>query len=318
MDKAVGSLVEIIREKGLAEDTIVVFTSDNGGRKYSQEYGHRTSGPLRGWKGSVYDGGHRVPLLISQPGIFPEGERRGKVVGLNDLYATVCELVGISKPPPPSAEDSISFASYIKDTSVEMQRTSLGTFRLLNGWTHALRVGKLKFVHDPNTNDMEMYDMKNDIGETNNLLNGQFSELERERAIEMCKELRELGPCPLDGSTSFKEKCVMEGFKYDETFCDVAPSSSSCRDSILEIAGTGSLGCGFIDCDLDGALSHCPVSCNSCDEFGCVDSTVSFVVGSGSYTCDDLASLSDPAIENLCDDEKAYSTCRATCNACDL
>jgi len=227
MDKAVGSLMETIEEKGLKEDTLVIFTSDNGGLVYFDETGHRASGLLRGAKSDVYDGGHRVPLLISQPGTFPEGARRNDVVGLNDLYATICELAGIDKPASPSAEDSISFASYIKSgDSSEVQRESLGTFSLKGKyeWNHALRKGKWKLVHFPHNNTMEMYDMENDVGETDNKLNGQPTEWLRNKAVEMCEELREIGPCPLDGSTNYKKRCMKDGFRYDANFCELPQS----------------------------------------------------------------------------------------------
>jgi len=102
-----------------------------------------------------------------------------------------------------------------------------------------------------------------------------------------------------------------------------AEGGSSCVDSILNIAGTGVEGCAFIannqeNCDLNAESSHCPLSCDSCDEFGCVDSTASFEYGSGTYTCGDLASFSDSQIENYCKVEAAYSTCRGTCNTCNL
>jgi len=230
MDKAVGSLMEIIEEKNLEQDTIFIFASDNGGLVFSDETGagHRASGPLRGAKGGIYDGGHRVPLLISQPGTLPQGERRDQVVGLNDLYATICELVGVNKSPPPSAVDSISFADYIKsgDRS-DAQRESLGTF-ILPGkkgfWQHALRKGKWKLIHFPLNSTMELYDMENDIGEAHNKLNGQTTQETREMAVQMCKELREIGPCPMEGTrTEFKTRCEKKGFSYNAAnYCAIS------------------------------------------------------------------------------------------------
>ena len=223
MDKAVGTLMETIEEKGLEKDTVIIFASDNGGLVFPEETGHRASGPLRGAKSQIYDGGHRVPLLISQPGTFPVGERRDQVVGLNDLYATICELVGIEKPRSPSAVDSISFANYItsgKDTDVE--RESLGTFSLKGkyNWNHALRKGKWKLVHFPNNSTMELYDMETDIGEVDNKLRNQPSRELQDMAELMCEELREIGPCPIAGTRNdFKKRCQKDGFSYDESYC---------------------------------------------------------------------------------------------------
>jgi len=106
-----------------------------------------------------------------------------------------------------------------------------------------------------------------------------------------------------------------------------SPPTSRCFESILNFAGTSGNGCSFVaenqglcsDARLGlDVLSHCPSSCNSCDEFGCVDSTASFKLGGGVYTCDVLASLSDSDVETYCNSEVAYSTCRGTCNTCDL
>merc|ERR1719223_1435416 len=64
VDKVVGSVVSAIEERGLANNTIIIFTSDNGGLGKSKDYGHFPSGPLQGQKGSIYEGGHQVPLII--------------------------------------------------------------------------------------------------------------------------------------------------------------------------------------------------------------------------------------------------------------
>lgn len=230
MDKAVGSLMETIKEKDLEKETIFIFTSDNGGLNAgNNKNGHQTSGPLRGIKKSIYDGGHRVPLIISQPGSFPQGTRRKHVVGLNDLYATICELVGLSKPPFPSAIDSISFASYFKSgKGSDMKRKSLGTFNkfgeFVDGkrWSaQALRKGVWKFIHFPHKNKMELYNMRDDIGESNNKLEGQPSWWLKNKAESMCKELREIGYCPIGNSTNFMNQCKKDEFSFDEnSYCD--------------------------------------------------------------------------------------------------
>jgi len=108
----------------------------------------------------------------------------------------------------------------------------------------------------------------------------------------------------------------------DSGLC-VMPSTSMCMDSILNVAGTGGAGCAEIAanqeyCDYNGAPSHCPVSCNACAEFGCADSTLSFEYDGNAYTCAQLATLSDSDIQNYCQLEEAYSTCRGTCNYCNL
>jgi arylsulfatase A-like enzyme len=227
VDKAVGSLMEIIEENGLKEDTIILFSSDNGGlgeKHGSDNVGHSGSGPLRESKGSVYDGGHRVPLIISQPGTFGLGERRDQVVGLNDIYATICKLAGI-EPSDNAALDSISFAEHIKDANKRSKRETLGTFKLSGrgkNWGHALRKGQYKLVHHPYNNTFEMYNMKFDIGETSNMLEVDPADLIVNKAVQFCKTLRRIGPCPIDG-TRFTQECKKKCMSYDrDHYCDIS------------------------------------------------------------------------------------------------
>ena len=116
IEKVVGSLVTIVEERGLAKNTIIIFTSDNGGVKMkdskSGEFGHNSHGPLRGEKGKIYEGGHRMPLIFCYNGQFPVKETRNRIVGLNDIYSTLCTLAGVPVPEK-SAQDSVSFLNIL-------------------------------------------------------------------------------------------------------------------------------------------------------------------------------------------------------------
>ena len=119
MDLTVGSLVSLIEDNGLAEDTMIIFASDNGGLGAAHGTDsdmHDSSGPLRGSKAMVYEGGHRVPMIIRYDGTFPVGEERNEMVGIQDLYSTICDLIGV-KVPALSAQDSVSFANYLLSDS---------------------------------------------------------------------------------------------------------------------------------------------------------------------------------------------------------
>lgn len=111
MDLVVGSLVSVLEDRNLAKNTIIIFSSDNGGIPTSEYTGHRSSGILRGHKATIYEGGHRVPLIMQYPGHFPSGEEREHTVALNDIYATLCDLIDVDIPYL-SAVDSVSFAEY--------------------------------------------------------------------------------------------------------------------------------------------------------------------------------------------------------------
>jgi len=136
MDLVVGSLVSLIEDKGLAEDTIIIFASDNGG--LGDMHGtpsdvHDSSGPLRGSKAMIYEGGHRIPMIIRHDKSFPPNEERSHLVGLNDLYATLLDLVGVAVPNL-SAQDSMSFSDYIfSGSNTNGLREELATFAFQYG-----------------------------------------------------------------------------------------------------------------------------------------------------------------------------------------
>jgi len=193
MDKAVGSIVSMIEEKNLAKETIIIFTSDNGGINVSNETGHRTSGRLRGEKGEIWEGGHRVPLIIRYDNNFQAGGKREKMVGLNDIYATICELVGIDVPVG-SAQDSVSFARYIKKKKdKEGLRKYLGMFKLTKYRQHAIRKGNLKLIHTLHNNTFELYNLQEDISEKRNIINLPWI-TKQNKIAPMIKKLREIRP----------------------------------------------------------------------------------------------------------------------------
>ncbi len=112
MDRDIASLTGLIRELGLEKDTLVVFTSDNGatfdvGGADSGFFG--STGGLRGNKGSVYEGGVRVPLIACWPGRIPAGRISDRVTGFEDWLPTLLELAGAARHLPPGV-DGVSFA----------------------------------------------------------------------------------------------------------------------------------------------------------------------------------------------------------------
>ena len=174
MDKAVGSLVDVIESRKLAKNTVIIFASDNGGLPYelTQASNHYTNGPLRDFKGSPYEGGHRIPLIIRYDGQFPPGEVRSQLVSLTDIYATLCDLVGV-KVPKKSARDSISFLGYMYTAANKKVRRWLKTFLYRkNSPTEAIRHNEMKAIRTTTKNgdvEYELYNLEDDISETTNL-----------------------------------------------------------------------------------------------------------------------------------------------------
>ena len=119
VDALVGDVLDALEEGGLAEDTLVIFTSDNGspGRSSTladigtvrREYGHDASGGWRGLKADVWEGGHRVPLVVRWPGRIAADARCGETVCLVDWMATLASILGLELPDD-AAEDSFDLS----------------------------------------------------------------------------------------------------------------------------------------------------------------------------------------------------------------
>jgi len=170
MDRDIGRLLNKLRELGLAEKTLVMFSSDNGPHN---EAGHnperfKPSGPLRGMKRDLYEGGIRVPFIAWWPGTIPPGTVSDHVGYFGDLMATFCDLTGAELP---SGRDSISFLpTLLGHPEKQNQHPYLYWEFYERGSAQAVRFGKWKAVRKPMlTGDIELYDLETDIGETNNV-----------------------------------------------------------------------------------------------------------------------------------------------------
>lgn len=204
VDKVVGSLVEVLEDQKLLNNTIILFGSDNGGLNKSSKYGHRSNGYLRGQKGSIFEGGHRVPLILRwDKGAIPRGEKRSYLLGLNDIFATLCDLAGIEVPIG-QAVDSASFASRLIKNQPNGSRKYLGTWRYANSQhTHSsLRKGSMKLVYNHKTNATALFNLTWDTSERYNI-----AKKEPYLVREMKDHLRRIGPC-YDKSGWFKGRFI--------------------------------------------------------------------------------------------------------------
>ena len=204
MDKVVGSLVDAVEKRGLQEETIIIFTSDNGGLG-SFNYPDRV---LRGHKGDIWEGGHRIPMIIRYDGTFPKGENRtSHFVGLNDIYATLTEIADVPIPDR-SAQDSVSFAKYIEsEDNVSGLRKYFGVWDYIRGengqdlHSESLRYGDLKVVrHFSPDLKTELYNLTEDLAETRNI---EGFRIHQAVINEMLAEVNKIGPCPDDEEGSF-------------------------------------------------------------------------------------------------------------------
>ena len=170
MDRDVGRILDHLKASGIQGDTLVLFTSDNGPH---DEAGHdlkrfNPSGPLRGTKRALYEGGIRVPTIAWWPGTVPAGTTTEHIGYFGDWMATAAELAGAELPP---SVDSISFVPTLKGESQRQKQHNYLYWEFYEqGSRQAVRFGDWKAIRQPMlTGTIELYDLKNDIGEKDNV-----------------------------------------------------------------------------------------------------------------------------------------------------
>ncbi|MFV0445205.1 MAG: sulfatase family protein [Planctomycetaceae bacterium] len=214
-DDFVGGVVATLKQQGQLENTVLVFTSDNGGlwhmwtaqeaddvasykptprAQYADGFGHHSNGTLRGTKADVYEGGHRVPLLMQWPRVITASRRVDTPVELTDLFATIADVIGQALPDA-AAPDSFSFAAELGlSRRSSLQRTTLvhhslqGVFSIREaGWKYAEARGSGGFsvprtvAARPGEATGQLYHLETDPQETRNLF---LSEPERVVAMQ--------------------------------------------------------------------------------------------------------------------------------------
>ncbi len=175
LDQGVGRILEAIRNQGLDENTFVFFTSDNGGYlSYADEVWPvvGSNGPLRGQKTQVYEGGHRVPAVAWWPGVIQPLSVTDEITMTFDLMPTVFEILGMKKPREngPNGLDGVSLLPILTEGNQLAERTLY--WRMDS--EKAVRDREWKLIINEG-NSTELYNLKNDIGEENDLVN-QFPE----------------------------------------------------------------------------------------------------------------------------------------------
>jgi arylsulfatase A-like enzyme len=170
MDRAVGRVVTAIERAGLAERTIIVFTSDNGGLSTSE--GHPTSNlPLRAGKGWPYEGGIRVPWIISAPGVTRPGSVCHTPVITTDFYPTLLELTGLA-PAPEQHLDGVSLVPLLTDGEIR-PRPLFWHYPHYGNQGGApcgfVRDGDWKLIEWYEDGNRELYNLRDDPGEVNDV-----------------------------------------------------------------------------------------------------------------------------------------------------
>lgn len=190
-DAVVGRVLDQLRDSKLDQETFVLFTSDNGCASYigvpqMERQGHFPSGPLRDYKASVYEGGHRIPFIIRWPGIVKPGSTSAQLVHHADLFATLAEILGAPLADR-AAEDSLSLLPLLTGLDQPIRRHAVSTAAV---GIPSLRDANWKLILAPDDQlqtSEQLYDLSVDLGEKTNL-----ALQEKHRVADMSAALEEL------------------------------------------------------------------------------------------------------------------------------
>ena len=163
MDENVGRLMDTLKVLGLDEETVLIFTSDNGGK------GSVTSNlPLKGMKHNLDEGGIRIPTIVRWTGKIEAGSICSIPLITNDFYPTFLEMANIPLRPDQHM-DAISFKEILLGTSSEVDREAIYWHYPHSRLEGAIRKGDFKLLYYYKSGEVRLYNLKNDIGETNDL-----------------------------------------------------------------------------------------------------------------------------------------------------
>lgn len=224
MDDAIGVVLKSLHEMGLDENTIVVFTSDNGGVVSGDNYSSSLK-PLRGGKGRQWEGGIRVPVMIQYPGMKNRGQVCDVPVCGIDFYPTLLDYAGINVP----AEQDVDGVSLrpVLEKGVSLERPLFWHYPHYGNQggepSSIIRKGDWKLIYYHEDKRCELYNLAKDISESGSL-NAQFPE----KVEELKKELEEWlvsvnAAMPTPDATydpikekEYREKTIKQAFKQQE------------------------------------------------------------------------------------------------------
>jgi arylsulfatase A-like enzyme len=177
LDQNVGKVIRKLEEEKLLENTLIFFLSDNGGAHNNQSSVY----PLKGWKGNDFEGGHRVPFVVSWKGRLPSGSKNHQLTSALDIYATSLAASGAKavKEKPLDGVNLIPFIMEKRDAEPH------GSLFWRKDKDAAARVGDYKLIRLDNFGSV-LYDVEKNIGETQDLTSS-----EKSRSDQLHVELRE-------------------------------------------------------------------------------------------------------------------------------
>jgi arylsulfatase A-like enzyme len=195
LDRHVGAVLDALKKHGLEDNTLVIFTSDNGTTHPLKPNSHFNVGGvdseffnslagLRGFKGSLYEGGIRIPYIARFPGRIQAGTTSDFPTYFPDQFPTLCEIAGI---PAPAGLDGISILPVLRGESAKVKRNPMVWVYPEYGGQVAVRIGDFKVmrtgINSKDPADWEVYDVVNDAKETTDLAAKQPRLIKKAKSI---------------------------------------------------------------------------------------------------------------------------------------
>lgn len=179
MDKSLGDLMDYLEEKGLADNTIILFMSDNGGLSAVARGGeaHTHNKPLSSGKGSAREGGIREPMIVKWPGIVKQASVNNNYLIIEDFFPTILEMANVQEYKTVQHIDGNSFVAKLKGQNKSSRDRAL-FWHYPNNWgptgpgigaSSTVRRGNWKLIYYHADRSFELFNLKQDIGETTNL-----------------------------------------------------------------------------------------------------------------------------------------------------
>ncbi len=179
MDKSLNDILNYVDEKGMADNTIIIFMSDNGGLSAHARAGkpHTHNAPLSSGKGSAYEGGIRAPMMVRWPGVTRAGGSCNQYIIAEDFFPAILSLADIKMPETVQSVDGISFTDLLKDPQAKRKGRNL-YWHFPNNWgptgpgigaTSTIRSGDWKLIYYYKDARTELFNIEDDIGEQHDL-----------------------------------------------------------------------------------------------------------------------------------------------------
>ncbi|HEX5025588.1 MAG TPA: arylsulfatase [Agriterribacter sp.] len=188
VDDVVGKIMKTVKDAGIENNTLIIFTSDNGASPISdfkelEKYGHHPSYVFRGMKADIFDGGHRIPFIVSWPGKIKPGSVKNETICLTDFMATCASIVNV-RLPDNAGEDSYDLMPLLAENSKQVFTRPATVHHSING-SFSIRQGKWKLelcagsggwsypvpkkAEELKLPPIQLYDLETDIAEQKNI-----------------------------------------------------------------------------------------------------------------------------------------------------